>query len=368
MTHSGWPPGGDPVRLRLVRVRVPLLRPHRAAHGVEAVRDVVLIGWTRPDGVEGWSECSTLSEAGYVTETTDEAWVLLATRLGPQVIEGASAPVAGAVAASSALLDAALDAQLRAAGRSLTDELGAVRATLARCVVVASPEAGELELVEVAQLAVEGGAELVKLKVAPWSDLSAVAAVVDALGSERVAVDTNGTCTDEARLRTLDGFGLAYLEQPWPPGVTWDELAALRRSMRTPLALDESLVSLEAVHSALRAGAVDVVSVKPLRLGGVAAAATAVGLAEEHGARAFVGGMLELGIARAAAAAVGALAGVTLPSDLGPSSAYVERDLCEPIVVDDHGRLVVPTGPGSGRVPSEDRLAEVTVDEVVLSR
>jgi O-succinylbenzoate synthase len=355
------------VHLRLVRVRVPLLRPHRAAHGDETVRDVVLIGWSRPDGVQGWSECSTLSDPGYATETTDQAWVLLATRLGPQVIEGTSAPVAGAVAASSALLDAALDAQLRAAGRSLVDELGGVRATLPRCVVVAAPEGAALELVGAARRAIEGGAEMVKLKVAPWTELSAVGAVVDAVGARRVAVDANGTCTDPDRLRTLDGFGLAYLEQPWPAGITWDELATLRRSLRTRVALDESLVSLEAVHSALRAGALDVVSVKPLRLGGVAAAATAVGLAEEHGVEAFVGGMLELGIARAAAAAVATLAGATLPTDLGPSSAYVERDLCEPVVVDERGRLVVPTGPGSGRVPSEERLAEVTVDEVVLS-
>ena len=37
-----------PLRIRLVRVRVPLLRAHRSAHGEEQVRDVVLVEWTRP--------------------------------------------------------------------------------------------------------------------------------------------------------------------------------------------------------------------------------------------------------------------------------------------------------------------------------
>jgi O-succinylbenzoate synthase len=76
--------------------------------------------------------------------------------------------------------------------------------------------------------------------------------------------------------------------------------------------------------------------------------------------------MFELGIGRAHAAAVAALDGCTLPSDLGPSRAYVDVDVCEPIVVDGAGRLVVPSGPGCGRVPDEDALAAFAVDEVVL--
>ncbi|MHB1138252.1 MAG: hypothetical protein ACYC2O_04790, partial [Microthrixaceae bacterium] len=138
MNDAGWPPGGDPVRIRLVRVRVPLLRVHRAAHGTESVRDVVLVGWTRPDRIEGWAECSTLSDPGYVTETTDEAWRHLVTRLAPEAVEGRSRPVTGARAASAALLDAALDAELRSSGRSLVDALGGTPRPLERCVVVAA--------------------------------------------------------------------------------------------------------------------------------------------------------------------------------------------------------------------------------------
>ena len=51
----------------------PLVRPHRSAHGEERVRDVILVEWTRADGVSGWGECPTLSDPGYVTGTTEQA-------------------------------------------------------------------------------------------------------------------------------------------------------------------------------------------------------------------------------------------------------------------------------------------------------
>jgi O-succinylbenzoate synthase len=126
------------------------------------------------------------------------------------------------------------------------------------------------------------------------------------------------------------------------------------------------LTSIDAVLAAVRSGAADVVSVKPARLGGAQAAAMAVAIAAEHGAGAFVGGMLELGIGRATSAAVAALPGCTLPTDLGPSERYVQVDVTDPVVVDDAGCLVVPDGPGCGRTPLAEVLERFVVDEVLL--
>jgi O-succinylbenzoate synthase len=120
------------------------------------------------------------------------------------------------------------------------------------------------------------------------------------------------------------------------------------------------------VKCAVLAEAVDVVSVKPARLGGLRAAALAVEFASSAGLGVFVGGMLELGIGRAGAAAVAALPGCNLPTDLGPSQQYVERDICDPICVNPDGELILPTGPGIGRVPHEEQLQQFCVDEVLL--
>jgi O-succinylbenzoate synthase len=219
--------------------------------------------------------------------------------------------------------------------------------------------------------AVAAGAALVKVKIAPGRDVDVLRAVAEAVPRTPVAADANGSYPDAEAVvaleRALGAVRLAYLEQPLAPTTTPDDWARLRAALSVPVALDESLTSLDAVATALRAGAVDVVSVKPARLGGVAPAAAAVALCRDAGADAFVGGMFELGVGRAAAAAVAALDGCTLPTDLGPSARYVETDVTDPVVVDDDGLLLVPQGPGCGREPLVDRLAEVTVDEVLLT-
>jgi O-succinylbenzoate synthase len=361
------PSGSErPARLRFVRVAVPLVQTHRSARSEEQVRDVVLVEWTRPDGAVGWGECPTLSGTGYVTGSTERAWRVLVTELGPAALGGGAALVADAMAPTGALADARLDAALRVAGRSLAVELGATRSSLPRCVVLADVGAAPDELARRATLAVRDGARMVKLKVAPGHDVEVVQAVRRALGPVPVAADANGAYPDPSALEELDRAGLAYLEQPFAPGAPWGEAAAQHRALRTPVALDESLTSPDAALDALRAGAVQVVSVKPARLGGVRAAAAVVAAAQDQGVPAFVGGMLELGIGRAGAAAVAALPGCTLPTDLGPSAAYVSSDVCDPLVLDAAGELVVPDGMGLGRVPDPARLAAVTVDEVVL--
>lgn len=366
---DAWPPGGVPASIRLVRVHVPLKSVHRAAHGAERMRDVILVCWTRPDGVQGWGECPTLSGSGYATETTDAAWAGLTSRMVPAVLEGSAAILPGLVAASGALLDAALDAELRATGRGLAATLAegaTTRTRLERCVVLADLGASPESLAARSVEAVSAGASMVKVKIAPGHDVAVLRAVQDAVGEVPVAADANGSYADLAAIAAVDELGLAYLEQPAPAGTTWDDLAAWSDALVTPVALDESLVSLDAVQSAVRAGAADVISVKPARLGGVRLAATAVALAADSGVDVFVGGMLELGIGRAAAVAVAAQAGCSLPTDLGPSEAYVDDEICEPIVADASGRLVVPDGPGSGRVPDEELLLRRRVDEVTL--
>ena len=361
-------PAAPPLGVRLVRVRVPLRRAHRSALAADAVRDSVLVCWIRDDGVAGWAECPTVGSGGYVTESTERAWAGLVSQLGPAALAGHAAVPPGLPAATAALIDARLDADLRAAGRSLVDRVGGRRAALPRCAVLAGVGERVEDLVAGAVEAVAGGASKGKGKVAPGHDVGVVRAVADAVPATPVAIDLNGTDVGRDVLGALDGLGLAYLEQPLPPGTPWEDLAACRAGLATPVALDESLMSPDAVVAALRTGAVDVVSVKPARLGGVVAATAAVAAARDAGADAFVGGMFELGIGRAHAAAVASLDGCTLPTDLGPSAAYVERDVCDPVVVDGAGRLLLPDGPGCGRTPDESVLADVAVDEVVLGR
>ena len=369
---------GRPASIRLVRVSVPLRTAHAAAHGTEASRDVVLVEWRRRDGVSGWGECPTLSVPGYVAGTTEHAWRLLVDELAPAAAGGGeqledAAPgwseeeSAAARTALAALADARLDAWLRAQGRALGEHLGASPDPVSRCVVLAALHDAPEELARRAHDAVRGGASLVKVKIAPGRDVELLGAVTAAVGAARTAADANGSYPDPRALAEVDEMGLRYLEQPFDPGLDWGDAAKLHRVLSTPVALDEPLISVGALDAALDAGAASVVSVKPARLGGVAAAATAIARAHAAGVDVFVGGMLELGIGRAGAVAVAGLTGCTLPTDLGPSHQYVDTDVCAPIDTDAQGRLVPPLGPGIGRTPDEDVLERVATDEVTLT-
>ncbi len=178
-----------------------------------------------------------------------------------------------------------------------------------------------------------------------------------------LAADANGALS-AAEAMSVDDLGLVYLEQPLPVGTSWDALSELHTNMVTPVALDESLRSSDALNDAIRAGALDVASIKPVRMGGLAPAAASVRLCAKRGLDCFVGGMFELGIGRASALAVAAMSGCTLPTDLGPSARYFHCDITEPLLVGAAGRVLVPTGAGIGRVPDESAVEQHVVERV----
>ena len=346
----------------LFRVQMPLRHPLRSAHGIEAVRDVILVRVLGDDGVAGWGECSALTRPTYTSEYTDAAWAVLRDHLL------AGHDVVGHPMATAALRGAEQDAALRRQGRSLVDRvasrLGRPAGAVDRTAVIGRHRDVADLLAEVANR-VAAGAALAKLKVTPDpADLAAVREVRATWPELAMAVDGNGTL-DARSVTILDGLALAYIEQPAPA----DDLVASARLARrcdTPLALDESVTSAAALETAAALGAASVVNIKPARLGGVAAAIDTIAAATDVGWGVFVGGMLETGVGRAVALAVAAAPCCTWPTDLGPSDHYFARDVTEPIGLDGHGRVMVPQGPGIGVTPIDAVLAEVTIDRLTV--
>ena len=120
---------------------------------------------------------------------------------------------------------------------------------------------GDLDLLldEVARR-VDEGYRRVKLKIHPGWDVGPVDAVRSRWGPSelRLQVDANGSYAGvddpAAALRPLDDAGLLLVEQPLGD----DDLvghAALGRSLRTAICLDESIISAAGAASALALGA-----------------------------------------------------------------------------------------------------------------
>lgn len=354
----------DPIAaVELRRVAFALGTPQRAAHGTEAVREVVIVRVLGADGAAGWGECPTLAHAGYGHEHTAVAWRELTEVLAPSLVASETLPPGRPSMARAAVVDACTDRHLRRRGLALADVLGVAGHTVAGGVVLGI-DASVDALVARAGAARAAGAALVKCKVAPgWAEvpLTAVVSAIDA----PVAADANGAFAPSApELARLDAVGLAYLEQPV---ATLGPDDADR--LRTPVALDEGVGSADDARRWLAASG-RVVNLKPARVGGVAAAVALIDATAASPGRLFVGGMLESGLGRTSAVAVAAYLAArdpsAFPTDLGPSQRYVDEDLTDDVVVDDHGRLVVGGGLGLGAAPHPRRLAAATVELVTV--
>lgn len=357
--------------VELVRVRLPLRHAHRAAHGAEEVRDLVLVRAAFDDGTSGWGECSALARPTYTSEHTAGAWLVLREEIVPAVLAGRAPQVVGHPMAVAGMLTALSDAVLQRAGRPLATDLAEAHGTnpvraVQTCAVVSRSDAVD-DVLTLVEGRVAERVAMVKLKItADSQDLAAVGAVREAWPDLALAVDFNGTADADA-LRRLDRLHLEYVEQPAPA----DELvrsAHFASLIGAPVALDESLASPGALDAAVALGAGSVANIKPARCGGPHAAAALVARARNAGLEVFVGGMVESGVGRASALAVAGLPGCTLPTDLGPSLAYFDEDLTEPLVTDETGRMIVPMRPGIGVVPHADRVDRFAVDRLVLER
>jgi o-succinylbenzoate synthase len=359
--------------VELLRLELDLRYSLRTSAGEHAHRPLTLIRIRTAEGATGIGECSALAEPTYTEEYADGAEAVLRDHLIPRLLAdggpGSAAQglrrldaVRGHAMAKAAIEMALLDAELTQTGQSLASSLGALNSSIpaGANVSLGSPSA----VVAQVRAVVENGYRRVKIKIAPGDDVEVVRAVRAEFPDIALSVDANGAydlerATHRVALLALDELGLTCLEQPLAPGdlVSSAELCAM---LTTPVILDESIVRQSDFETAVALRALDGVSIKPARLGGLLAGKAMHDRAHELGLSCSIGGMLESGIGRAAAIALGALAGFDLPGDLGGSARYFEPDLTSPHVIVD-GNLLVPDGPGLGVAVDEETIARFTV-------
>lgn len=353
--------------VELRRLSLPLVEPFRTAQGVETRRDVLVVR-ALGTSAEGWGECAAGSEPVYSAEYVEGAQDvlrrhllprLLGCRLGADEVSRLLRPISGHRMAKAALEAAVLDAELRAAGESLRERLGATRRSVPSGVAVGLHDSIGA-LLDAVDRYVSAGYLRVKLKIQPGEDVETVRAVRERFPDLALQVDANCAYSieDTPRLLALDEFDLLLVEQP----LAEDDLighAELARALRTPICLDESITSARLAEQAIELGACSVVNVKPGRVGGVLEAARIHDICVARDVPAWVGGMLETGIGRATNVALAALPGFTLPGDLSASDRYFQRDTTSPFVLEG-GHLSVPDGPGIGVTPDPQLLSELT--------
>ncbi len=353
----------------LRHVEMPLKFRFRTSFGETSVKKFLLLE-LRGEGLSGWGECVAEEAPFYSPETLSTVAPILTAYLLPLVLgkDVASPPafdeaarrVRGHRMAKATVECALRDLHARAAGVPLGKALGGTRDAIEVGVSLGiSPTTDET--VENVRKHVAQGYRRIKLKIEPGRDLDRVAAVREAFPLVVLTVDANAayTLADADTLRSLDAFGLDYLEQP----LHHEDLAQhaeLAKTLKTPICLDESIRSEADARAAIALGACRVINVKVGRVGGHGEAVRIHGAAREAGIPVWCGGMLEAGIGRAHNVAIASLPGFSKPGDTSSSSRYFEDDVVEPALEATGGLMPVPKGPGTGVTVRADVLARFT--------
>jgi o-succinylbenzoate synthase len=354
--------------IELRTVALPLKYPFRTSFGTEYDKEAMLVRVVA-DGVEGWGECVAMPEPLYSSEYLAMALDVTRRFLAPIVFNQPDLhaddvacllePIKGHRMSKAALEMAVLDAELRAVGDSFGRRLGAVVDRVPSGVSVGIVDTIG-ELLEIVGGYLDEGYVRIKLKIEPGWDVEPVRAVRERFGDIPLQVDANAAygLGDAHQLAKLDEFDLLLIEQPLGEEDLRQhaELAVL---LRTPLCLDESIVSAESAADAIALGACRIINIKPGRVGGYLEAVRIHDLASANGIAVWCGGMVETGLGRAANAALAALPGFTLAGDVSGSDRFFDEDITAPIVMRD-GFVDVPAGPGLGVQPVPEILARRT--------
>jgi O-succinylbenzoate synthase len=359
--------------LELLRASLPLVSPFRTSFGTQTVREVLLVRVTTADA-EGWAECVAMEQPLYSSEYVDAAAHVMRHHLVPRLVANdltagrvahVLEPVKGHRMAKAALETAVLDAELRAAGMSFANYLGGTADRVPAGVSVGIMDSIPALLDAVGDYLAQGYVRI-KLKIEPGWDVEPVKAVRERFGDILLQTDANTAYTlgDWQQLAKLDDFDLLFHEQP----LEEEDLrghASLARVLKTPICLDESIVSARAAADAIAMGACSIVNVKPGRVGGYLESRRIHDVCVANDIPVWCGGMLETGIGRAANAALASLPGFTLPGDVSASNRYYAQDITAPFVLED-GHLTVPTGPGIGVDPLPEVLASLVTSREQL--
>lgn len=366
----------DIVELRLLRL--PLVRPFETSFGRVGGRELVLVT-VKADGAEGWGECVADVDPFYSAETTVTAWHVLESYLAPAVLSAAFdhprevwtalSHVRGHRMAKAGLEMAVWDLHARLAGVSLSHALGGTRSEIASGVSVGIHDSLDALCARVEE-ELAAGYRRVKVKIKPGWDVEVLARLRSRFGRIGLMADANAAyrLPDRARLAELDAFDLMMIEQPLDDEDLHDH-AALAADLRTPICLDESIVSPGRALEALALGACRIVNIKPGRIGGFAESMRVHDVCLARGVPVWHGGMLESGIGRAANIHLASLPGFSLPGDIAASRRYFAPDLIEPgIEVRPDGTIPVPVGPGLGVEIVRDRVERATLRHATFTR
>ena len=362
--------------ITLHHISMPLVAPFETSFGRETDRQCVLIT-LQAEGLTGYGECVASHNPGYNYETTGTAWHILKDFVAPLIlgqnivdaqdfqtsIEG----IRGHHLAKAGVEMALWDLLGKRDGRSLKEMIGGTRDKVEVGVSIGIQESASA-LVRTVESYLEKGYRRVKIKIKPGREVDETSAVRRAHPDLRLQVDANSAYTLETAdtLKPLDDLDLLLIEQPLYEDDIWDH-RKLQAQFKTPICLDESILSPRHARYALEMEACKLINIKPARVAGLSQGIMIHDYCRARNVPVWCGGMLETGVGRASNLAIASLPGFILPGDISASDRYYQRDITnERFVLNEDSTIDVPNGHGLGITIDENALRQFTLSEITI--
>jgi len=357
--------------ITLHHLSMPLVSPFETSFGRETDRECVLIE-VKSEGLTGYGECVATRDPGYNYETTGTAIHILKDFIVPLILgrdvkdaadfQSLASSIRGHCLAKAGVEMALWDLLGKRENKSLREMLGGVRDKVEVGVSVGIQPSAQSLVKTVADYVSQGYARI-KIKIKPGRDVEDASAVRREFPNIRLQVDANSAYSldDFQVLKPLDELNLLLIEQPLFEDDIWDH-HKLQEQFKTPICLDESIVSPRHARYAIEMNACRVINIKAGRLGGLSQAVMVHDLCKEVSMPVWCGGMLETGIGRASNVALASLPNFVLPGDISASDRYYARDITnERFVLNLDSTIDVPRGAGLGMTIDKDALRKFSL-------
>jgi o-succinylbenzoate synthase len=358
--------------VQLYVIKMPLKSPFSTHLDVVEEREGIIVKVMDSDGVCGYGEGVAFSSPWYTEETVQTCLHMLNDYLIPLLKKfpinhpSETSTLFKSIRrnnmAKAALETALWDLFAKENMVSLSNVLGGNRKRIPSGIVIATDSVSKA-LNQIEHYSSEGYQRF-KIKIHPGQDISLLSEIRKFYPNIPLMADANSAYTlkDIDRLRALDEFELLMIEQP----LGHDDIiehSVLQKEIRTPICLDESIVSFEDARKAIEFGSCKVINIKIGRVGGISEAKRIHDYCYDRDIQVWCGGMIEFGISRAHNIALASLPGFTIPGDISASSRFWEEDMITPEVTVENGWVKVPVEPGIGFEINEKRLRETLVAE-----
>ena len=355
-------------RVNLYRIRLPFRKPFATAKGTLSFRESLLVEVVDHAGRTGLGECVSFPTDWYLPEVLDQDIRILREQLIPLVLNTvllhpseadglfAACPGANELPMGRGALEPALwDLYGKIVEQPLWQLIGGQAPEGTDAVAVpagaAIPVGPVAETVAAAQRCVDAGYTRVKLKVVPGTAYFSAQAVRKAFPDLVISLDANQSFTehDIEELRNLDELDIAWIEEPLDPRRPvasgphdlFARLAQLQRRIKTPVCLDESIVSARDLARVLKHPELKCFALKIGKFGGIEPALQFVHMAQARGMRVWMGGMYDTGVSRRMHAAFETLSGVSDAGDIGATSRYFDTDVTNPPYTVERGQVTL---------------------------